>query len=82
MLSAICTAAIMPGRYPQDSNIIDFIQLKLLAMVEEYSSAGMIPMADALWSALDQYMAGEVDVIFKHGQPYVIAREIDSITDE
>ena len=82
MLSATCTAATMSGRHPQDSNIIDFIQVKLLAMVEEYSSAGMIPMADALWSALDQYMAGDIDIIFKHGQPYVIAREIDGITDE
>ena len=82
MLSAICTAATLPGRYPQDSNIIDFVEVKLLAMVEEYASAGLGPMADALWSALDQYMAGDIDIIFKHGQPYVIAREIDGITDE
>ena len=80
MLSAICTAATMPGRYPQDSNIIDFIEVKLLQLVEEYSTLGQQLHVDACWNALDAYVSGTVDIIFKHGEPYVIDREIKDTT--
>lgn len=65
----------MNSRYPEDSNIIDFIEVKLLAMAEEYASAGKLSMAEAVWNALDSYVAENIDIVFKAGQPYVINRK-------
>tara|TARA_R100000808_G_C2107379_1_gene122560 strand:+ start:609 stop:839 length:231 start_codon:yes stop_codon:yes gene_type:complete len=70
----------MNSRYPQDSNIIDFIEVKMLQLVERYSTVGQQYHADACWSALDAYVSGTVDIIFKHGEPYVIDRENNDIT--
>ncbi len=75
----------MNSRYPKDSNIIDFVEVKLLAMAEDYAGAGKLRMAEAIWAALDSYMAGSIDVLFKHGQPYVINRknnDVDFIDDD
>ena len=65
----------MTGRYPEDSNIIDFIQYKLLHMAETYATQGQHDVADAIWNALDSYMSGDVDIIFKKGEPYVILND-------
>lgn len=68
----------MKSRYPEDSNIVDFIQYKLLRLAEEYAAAGQPGVADTIWEALDSYMIGEVDIIFKKGEPYVIASEFNA----
>ena len=60
------------SRYPQDSNIIDFIEIKLSAMAESYAGKGHTNMAEALWNALDQYANGNINIIFKNGDPYVV----------
>ena len=70
----------MNNRYPQDSNIIDFIEVKMLRLVEQYSIVGEQNHADACWNALTAYVSGTVDIIFKHGVPFVIDREIDDVT--
>ena len=70
----------MIGRYPEDSNIIDFNQIKLLAMIEEYAKLGRADMAEAIWHALDSYMVGDIDIVFKNGMPYVL--KADKTLDE
>ena len=71
--------AKMNSRYPEDSNIIDFIEIKLLQLFEEYSALNQRQEASAIWHALDNYISGDIDVIFKGGEPYVINKEIDII---
>ena len=65
----------MTGRYPQDSNIIDFVEVKMLQLYEQYSVLGDDTRAEACWYALAAYVSGTIDIIFKRGQPYVIDRE-------
>ena len=72
----------MPSRYPEDSNIIDFIEIKMLKLYEDYAMAGQSDVADACWNALSAYMTGSIDIVFRKGEPYVINREIDDINDE
>ena len=72
----------MKSRYPEDSNIVDFIQYKLLRLAEEYAAAGQPGVADTIWEALDSYMTGEVDIIFKKGEPYVVVRDFNAYNDD
>jgi len=65
----------MNSRYPEDSNIIDFVEIKLQQLFEEYSALRKQDEAVALWKALDEYVSGTIDIIFKHGEPYIINRE-------
>lgn len=73
---------IMPGRYPEDSNIIDFVEIKMHQLYAQYASAGQSDVADACWNALAAYMTGSIDIVFRKGEPYVINRENDDIIDE
>ena len=61
----------MNGRYPEDSNIIDFIYIKLMQLAEFYAGAGRDELADACYNALDMYLAGTVRVYFRKGEPYI-----------
>ena len=71
------------GKYPEDINIIDFVEVKLLSMANEYANRGRIDLAEAIWNALDRYMDGEIDIIFKNGDPYVTAaNDVNFILDE
>ena len=54
-----------------DDNVIDFIQYKMLRMADEYAKVNQMDMAEACWNALEKYMAGEIDIYFKSGEPYV-----------
>lgn len=67
----------MTGKYPEDSNIIDFIEIKMLSMADEYAYKGRDDLAEAIWTALDRYMDGEIEIIFKHGEPYVTIADAD-----
>ncbi len=75
MWSAICTRVRMIDRFPQDSNIIDFVEIKMLQLFEQYSALGDKATAAACWDALADYLTGNIDIIFKGGEPYVIAKE-------
>ena len=77
---AICTEVTVFSRYPEDSNIIDFIDVKMMQLYEDYSASGNYNHADACWRALDSYVSGTVDIIFKRGEPYVINREKSDTT--
>ena len=59
------------GRYPTDSNIIDFIEVKMLQLADDYAKVNKLDMAEACWNALERYMLGEIDIYFKNGEPYV-----------
>jgi len=72
----------VPSKFTEDSNIIDFIEVKMLNLANEYAARGHLSMAEAIWTALDQYMSGHVDIIFKAGEPYVIKRENADDIDE
>ena len=61
----------MHGRYPEDSNIIDFIYIKLISLGEFYDEVGKPGLADACYNALDMYLAETVNVYFKDGEPYI-----------
>ena len=61
----------MHGRYPEDSNIIDFIYIKLMQLAEFYASQRRDELADACYNALDMYLAGTVRVYFRKGEPYI-----------
>lgn len=61
----------MHGRYPEDSNIIDFNYIKLIQLAELYAATRRDDMADACYSALDKYLDGTVDIIFKGGEPWL-----------
>jgi len=61
----------MHGRYPEDSNIIDFIYIKLMQLAEFYATSGKLELADACYNALDMYLAGTVRVYFRNGEPYI-----------
>jgi hypothetical protein len=71
----------MTGRYPEDSNIIDFVEIKMLNLYEQYASDGHDDVADACWNALAAYMTGSVDIVFRKGEPYIIERQPGDITD-
>jgi len=61
----------MHGIYPEDSNIIDYIYIKLISLGEFYDEVGKAGLADACYNALDMYLAGTVKVYFKDGEPYI-----------
>ena len=68
----------MHGRYPEDSNIIDFIYIKLISLAEYYHAIGNEAHADACYNALDDYLSDIVDIYFRDGMPYVINIKEDS----
>ena len=78
---AICMGATMTGRYPEDSNIIDFVEIKMLNLYEQYADAGHVDVADACWNALAAYMTGSVDIVLRKGEPYIIERKGSDIVD-
>jgi hypothetical protein len=63
----------MHGRYPEDSNIIDFIYIKLISLAEFYAETRRESMADACYNALDKYLDGAIDVVFRDGEPWLTA---------
>ena len=68
----------MHGRYPEDSNIIDFIYIKFISLGEFYDEVGKPGLADACYNALDMYLAETVNVYFKDGEPYISSIKDDS----
>ena len=72
----------MSNEDPEDSNIIDFIRIKMLQMYEDYSAQGEFDHADAIWDALSAYTSGSCNIIFKRGVPYITAPQPDDNTEE
>jgi hypothetical protein len=46
-------------------------------MADEYANKGRTDLAEAIWTALDRYMAGAIDIVFKNGDPYVTIADTD-----
>lgn len=77
-LAIYMAESITMGRYPEDSNIIDFVEIKMLQLFEHYSTLGDIGTSAACWEALSDYLAGNIDIIFKSGEPYIINRDLSN----
>tara|TARA_R100000664_G_C2708608_1_gene106210 strand:+ start:314 stop:553 length:240 start_codon:yes stop_codon:yes gene_type:complete len=52
-------------------NVYDFIEIKMIHMAEEYASRGREDIAATMYAALDEYIAGRLDIIFHAGMPYL-----------
>ena len=62
-----------------NDNLIDFTEYKLRNLVESLAAVGQSELADALQDALDQYMLGNIDIVWQHGWPFMtLAEELDT----
>ena len=61
----------MPENSNDIDNVEDFIEHKLIRMAEGYAQQGREDIADAMYEALDSYLAGYVDIVFHAGMPYM-----------
>ncbi len=59
------------GRYNEYENVYDFIEFKMHSLVEQAWQQGREDIAMVLSDALDSYMVGEVNIIFRSGWPHV-----------
>ncbi len=56
-------------------NLIDFTAYKLRNMVEAMAAVGQTDLAEALQTALDEYMLGHIDIAWQSGWPYMVMSE-------
>jgi hypothetical protein len=54
-----------------NDNLIDFTAYKLRNMVEHLAAVGRSDLAAALQAALDEYLLGNIDIIWQKGWPYI-----------
>ena len=55
-----------------NDNLLDFTAYKLRNMVEHMADTGQEAMAYAMQEALDQYLLGDINIIWQSGWPHVI----------
>ena len=72
----------MTDHEAQDSNIIDFIEIKMLKMYEDFSAQGETDNAAAIWDALSAYVSGSATIVFRRGIPFISPLQGDDITEE
>ena len=72
----------MTDHEAQDSNIIDFIEIKMLKMYEDFSEQGETDNAAAIWDALSAYVSGSATIVFRRGIPFISPLQGDDITEE
>ena len=70
-----------PGRYAAHDNVLDFVEHFMLHHAERMASMGHIDLAEQLYGALDRYLAGDVDIILRDGQP-IVTRQLPAIAEE
>ena len=56
----------------ESDNVIDFVEYKMLRLIDELAKVQRLDIADVLSDALDKYLAGEIGLTFVAGWPYVI----------
>ena len=61
----------MTGRYDTYENVIDFTEYKMLRLIDDLAKLQRLDIADVLSEALDKYLAGDIDLTFVAGWPYV-----------
>jgi hypothetical protein len=62
-----------------NDNLIDFTAYKLRNLVEDVAAVGRSDLANALQVALDEYLLGNIDIVWQSGWPYTVTpKEIDT----
>ena len=59
----------------KENNVIDFTKHKLLQLERKYAKENDIISAVALRDAFEQYIRGEIKVMFSGGLPYVVMKK-------
>ena len=56
----------------ENNNVADFVAYKMRNLIEDLATANRLDYANAMQSALDAYLMGEVRIGFIDGWPYVL----------
>ena len=59
------------GEDPENNNVHDFVAYRIERLAGDYMAQGDVRNAEALWEALDAYLAGLVTVSFVEGNTYI-----------
>jgi len=60
------------GRYSEYDNVTDFIEFKLHRLIEQFAMAKRADIATVLSNALDEYLIGQIDIVFVDGWPHIV----------
>ncbi len=55
-----------------NNNVVDFVAYKMRNLIEDLAAANRLDYANAMQSALDEYLLGNVRIGFIDGWPYVL----------
>ena len=55
-----------------NNNVADFVAYKMRNLIEDLATANRLDYANAMQSALDEYLLGNVRIGFIDGWPYVL----------
>ena len=62
-----------------NDNLIDFTAYKLRNLVEAMAAVGRTDLANALQVVLDEYLLGNIDIVWQSGWPYTVTpKELDT----
>ena len=59
----------MAGRYNNYDNVADFIEYKMGRIIRRFTSMQRHDIASAMTYALEEYLAGNIDIVFVDGWP-------------
>ena len=59
------------GEDPENNNVHDFVAYRIERLAGDHMARGDVQNAEALWEALDAYLAGLVTVSFVEGKTYI-----------
>ncbi len=59
----------MTGRYTNYENVADFTEYKMRRIIRRFEAMQRIDIASAIAYALDEYLAGNIDIVFVDGWP-------------
>jgi len=59
------------GEDTENNNVYDFVAYRIERLAGDYMAQGDVQNSEALWEALDAYLAGLVTVSFVEGKTYI-----------
>jgi len=59
------------GEDTENNNVYDFVAYRIERLAGDYMAQGDVQNSEALWEALDAYLAGLVTVSFVEGRTYI-----------
>ncbi len=65
------------GRYNEHENVYDFIEFKMLKLVDVAAHAGRVDVAEVISDMLDSYMLNHIDIVFVSGWPFTAVKPED-----